>query len=45
MDIHYNNEQVKGLDRFYRANLINSIIGIKQANLIGTVSKNKTTNL
>ena len=45
MDIHYNNEQIKGLNRFYRANLINSIIGIKQANLIGTVSKNKTTNL
>ena len=45
MDIRYNNKQIKGLDRFYRANLINSIIGIKQANLIGTVSKNKTTNL
>ena len=45
MDIHYKSEQIKGLDRFYRANLINSIIGIKQANLIATISSQNTTNL
>ncbi len=45
MVIHYNNDDIKRLDRFYRSNLINSIIGIKQANLVGTVSKKNTTNL
>tara|TARA_A100001011_G_C14318521_1_gene849220 strand:- start:3006 stop:3659 length:654 start_codon:yes stop_codon:yes gene_type:complete len=45
MVIHYKNEQIKSLDRFYRANLINSIIGIKQANLIATVTSENTTNL
>ena len=33
------------LDRIDRLKVINSITGIKPANLIGTVGKNKTTNL
>ena len=33
------------LDKHYRANLINSVIGVKQASLIGTVSKNSISNL
>jgi len=45
MTIHYKNDKIKRLDRFYRANLINSIVGIKQASLIGTISSKKTTNL
>ncbi len=45
MDIHFKSKHIKALDRFYRANLINSIIGIKQANLIATVSSQNTTNL
>ena len=36
---------ILNLDRFYRANLINSIIGIKQASLIGTISNKNITNL
>ena len=34
----FNKTEILSLDRFYRANLINSIVGIKQASLIGTVS-------
>ena len=45
MDIHYNSSQIRHLDKFYRANLINSIVGIKQANLVGTISNKKTSNL
>ena len=35
----------KSLDKHFRANLINSIIGIKQASLIGTLGKNNNSNL
>jgi flavin reductase (DIM6/NTAB) family NADH-FMN oxidoreductase RutF len=45
MSIHYKTDQIKNLDKFYRANLINSIIGIKQASLIGTLSSKNTSNL
>ena len=38
-------QDFKSLDRHYRANLINSIIGIKQASLIGTYSKSSVSNL
>lgn len=34
-----NNEEIKNLDRKYRLHLINSITGIKPANLVGTKSK------
>ena len=33
------------LDKHYRANLINSVIGVKQASLIGTVGNNGISNL
>ena len=33
------------LDKHYRANLINSVIGVKQASLIGTVANNGISNL
>ena len=33
------------LDKHYRANLINSVIGVKQASLIGTVGSNCISNL
>jgi flavin reductase (DIM6/NTAB) family NADH-FMN oxidoreductase RutF len=43
--LHFNKEDLKGLERFYRANLINSASGFKPANLIGTVSDTGVTNL
>lgn len=38
-------KDLDNLERRYRANLINSITGIKSANLIGTTSKAKQDNL
>jgi flavin reductase (DIM6/NTAB) family NADH-FMN oxidoreductase RutF len=38
-------EEIMEMDKFKRINLINSITGIKPANLIGTVSKSGATNL
>lgn len=43
MIIEENN--IRDLDRKYKINLINSITGIKPANLIGTSSKDKQDNL
>lgn len=43
MLINYN--EITELDRIYRLNLINSITGIKPANLIGTISAQGKTNL
>jgi flavin reductase (DIM6/NTAB) family NADH-FMN oxidoreductase RutF len=40
-----NENDVKDLDRIYRLNLINSITGVKPANLIGTISSEKQDNL
>ncbi len=34
-----------GMDRFYRANLVNSLSGFKSVNLVGTVGKDGQTNL
>ena len=45
MILHYKKDKIKKLDRFYRSNLINSIVGIKQASLVGTLSSKRTTNL
>ena len=45
MNAHLKKYEIENLDTFYRANLINSIVGIKQANLIGTISKSGITNL
>ena len=36
---------LKNLDRHFRANFVNSLIGSKQASLIGTVSDTSCTNL
>ena len=43
--MHLDSKEINKLDKFYRANLINSIIGIKQASLVGTLSKNKISNV
>ncbi|GAA0214159.1 flavin reductase [Kangiella japonica] len=37
--------EIQHLDRNFRLNLINSVTGVKPANLIGTVSSNGQTNL
>ena len=34
-----------GMDRFYRANLVNSLSGFKSVNLVGTISQEGQTNL
>ena len=38
-------EDLNGYDRFYRANLINSLSGFKSASLIGTKNKEGVSNL
>jgi len=43
--MHYSENQVAAMDRFYRLNLINSITGIKPGNLVGTQSKDGKSNL
>ena len=43
--MHYSNHDIGNLDRIRRLNLINSISGIKPANLIGTISPEGHTNL
>lgn len=43
--MHLTNPQIQGLERIYRLNLINSITGIKPANLIGTKSKDDVANV
>lgn len=43
--MHLSNQQITELDRIYRLNLINSITGIKPANLIGTKSKDGIPNV
>ncbi len=43
--LHFTNDDIKGFDRFYRANLINSISGYKPAMLIGSQNRNGQTNL
>lgn len=43
--MQFNKEDIQQLDKKYRLNLINSISGIKPANLIGTRSKDKLDNL
>ena len=43
--MHLDSKKIIKLNKFYRANLINSIVGIKQASLVGTISKNKIANV
>ncbi len=44
-EIHIDRKGINELDKIKRINLINSITGIKPANLIGTCDKNGNTNL
>ena len=43
--MHLTKEDLKGLEKLKRLNIINSITGIKPANLIGTISEEGNTNL
>lgn len=43
--MHYNTQDIGNWDRVLRLKIINSVTGIKPANLIGTVSKSGITNL
>lgn len=43
--MHYNKQDIADWDRIFRLKIINSITGIKPANLIGSASKDGTTNL
>jgi len=43
--MHYTQQDIQNLDRVTRLKLINSITGIKPANLIGTISNDRITNL
>lgn len=42
---HFTNEEIRRMHKIKRANLINSVSGYKAANLIGTIGRNKRTNL
>jgi len=43
--MHYSENQLAAMDRFYRLNLINSVTGIKPGNLVGTQSTDGKSNL
>ena len=43
--MHYNKQDISDWDRVLRLKIINSVTGIKPANLIGTVGNNGITNL
>ena len=43
--MHFLNNDIKELDSHFRANLINSSVGIKQASLIGTINNKQQANL
>jgi len=43
--MYYNKQDIAGLDQITKLKIINSVTGIKPANLIGTISNNGTTNL
>ena len=42
---YFSIDEIKGWDRFYRANFINSLQGFKPVSLLGTVSENGSPNL
>jgi flavin reductase (DIM6/NTAB) family NADH-FMN oxidoreductase RutF len=42
---YFSINEIKGWDRFYRANFINSLQGFKPVSLLGTVSENGIPNL
>lgn len=37
--------EIEAMEKIYRLNLVNSLSGLKPANLVGTISKDKITNL
>ena len=41
--MHISNNSFEELDLRFRSNLINSIVGIKQASLVGTINSNNLT--
>ena len=43
--MYFLKKDIQSLESTYRINIINSITGIKPANLIGTIAKNNITNL
>ncbi|UII75655.1 flavin reductase family protein [Flagellimonas sp. HMM57] len=43
--MHYTSEDIKQLDKVTRLKIINSVTGIKPANLLGTIDKKGRTNL
>ena len=43
--MHLNRKDIDQLDKIYKINLINSCSGYKSANLIGTISKEKRSNV
>ena len=43
--MYYTKEDIKGMDRVARLKIINSVSGIKPANLIGTISNTGETNV
>ena len=43
--MHFKTQDIADLDRVLRLKIINSVTGIKPANLIGTIDKNDITNL
>ncbi len=43
--LFYNQSEMHSWERFYRANLINSLTGFKSVSLLGTVNQNGQTNL
>lgn len=43
--MHYNKQDISELDRVLRLKIINSVTGIKPANLIGTINSENVTNL
>nr|WP_299382785.1 flavin reductase [Allomuricauda sp.] len=43
--MHYSHKDIANLDRITRLKLVNSVSGIKPANLIGTIDSKQTTNL
>lgn len=42
---HFSKTDLAELDKIFRINLVNSVTGIKPANLIGTISENNIANL
>lgn len=43
--MHYTKAHLNALERFFKANLINSVTGLKSANLIGTINTEGTPNV